>query len=55
MNILKKFYFTKTYFSAKSIILIFGYFHESRLLYGLQAFIDQKSKIKRINRIMSIN
>ena len=30
----------KRYFSVKSIMLIFGYFHKSRLLYGLPAFID---------------
>ena len=45
----------KKYFSVKSILLIFGYFHKSRLLYGLPAFIDQKSKIKRIDNIMSTN
>ena len=32
----------KKYFSFKSIMLIFGYFHKSRLLYGLPAFIAQK-------------
>ena len=45
----------KRYFSVKSIMLIFGYFHKSRLLYGLPAFIDQKSKIERIDRIMISN
>ena len=33
----------KWYFSVKSIMQIFGYFHKSRLLYGLPAFIDQQS------------
>ena len=32
----------KIYFSVKSIIVIFGYFHKSRLLYGLPSFIVQK-------------
>jgi len=52
MNILKR---IKRYFSVKSIILIFDYFHKSRLLYGLSTFIDQKSKINRIDRIMTSN
>ena len=39
-------------FFCKSIMLIFGYFHKSRLLYGLPAFIAQKSKIERIDNIM---
>ena len=55
MNIYRKFFLNKKYFSVKSILLIFGYFHKSRLLYGLPAFIDQKSKIKRIDNIMSTN
>jgi len=33
----------KIYFSVKSIIVIFDYFHKSRLLYGLHEFIDQNS------------
>jgi len=45
----------KRYFSVKSIMLIFGYFHKSRLLYGLPAFIDQKSWINRIDKIMVKN
>ena len=36
-------------------MLIFGYFHKSKLFYGLPAFIDQKSKIDRIDNIMIIN
>ena len=32
---------------------IFGYFHKSRLLYGLPAFVDQKSLINRVNKIMT--
>jgi hypothetical protein len=45
----------KKYFSVKSIMLIFGYFHRSRLLYGLPAFIDQKSKIERVDNLMVFN
>ena len=51
----KNFILNKRYFSVKSIMLIFGYFHKSRLLYGLPAFIDQKSKIERIDNIMITN
>ena len=36
-------------------MLIFGYFHKSRLLYGLPAFIGQRSKIDRIDNIMINN
>ena len=36
----------KRYFSVKSIMLIFESFHKSRLLYGLEAFIEQKSWIE---------
>ena len=36
-------------------MLIFRYFHKSRLLYGLPAFIDQKSKIERIDNIIITN
>ena len=34
---------------------IFGYFHKSRLLYGLPAFIVQKSKINRIDNVIVRN
>ena len=34
---------------------IFGYFHKSRLLYGLPAFVDQKSWINRVENIMVNN
>ena len=34
---------------------IFGYFHKSRLLYGLPAFVEQKSWINRIENIMVNN
>ena len=37
------------------IIQIFGYFHKSRLLYELLAFIDQQSWIKRVDKIMAKN
>ena len=43
----KNYILNKRFFSIKSIMFIFGYFHKSRLLYGLPAFIDQQSKIKR--------
>ena len=45
----------KRYFSVKSIMQIFGYFHRSRLLYGLPAFVDQKSWINRVDKIMTKN
>ena len=45
----------KRYFSVKSIILIFEYFHKSRLSYGLPAFIDQIFWINRIDKVMLIN
>ena len=31
---------------------IFGYFHKSRLLFGLPTFIAQKSWINRVENIM---
>ena len=34
---------------------IFGYFHRSRLLYGLPAFVDQKNWINRVDKIMIKN
>ena len=37
----------KRYFCVKSIMLIFGFFHKSRLLYGLPAFIEEKSWIEQ--------
>ena len=36
----KNYVLNKRYFSVKSIMLILGYIHKSRLLYGLPAFID---------------
>ena len=36
-------------------MLIFEYFHKSRLLYSLPAFIDQKSWINRIDKVMLTN
>jgi len=46
----------KRYFSVKSIMQIFGYFHRSRLLYGLPAFVDQKSWImtKNIKKLLKL-
>ena len=34
---------------------IFGYFHKSRLLYGLPEFIEQKSKINRVDNLIIFN
>jgi len=45
----------KRYFSIKSIMLLFEYYHKSRFLYVLPAFIDQKSKINRIDNTMLSN
>ena len=36
-------------------MLIFEYFHKSRLLFSLPAFIDQKSLINRIDKVMLTN
>ena len=47
----RNFILNKRYFSVKSIIQIFGYFHKSRLLYGFPAFVDQKSWINRVDKI----
>ena len=38
----------KRYFSVKSIILLFGYFHKSRLLYGLPVLIEQNQELKEL-------
>ena len=51
----RNFILNKRYFSVKSIMQIFGYFHKSRLLYGLPAFVDQKSWINRVDNIMAKN
>ena len=51
----RNFILNKRYFSVKSIMQIFGYFHKSRLLYGLPAFVDQKSSINRVDKIMIKN
>ena len=51
----RNFILNKRYFSVKSIMQIFGYFHKSRLLYGLPAFVDQKSCINRVDKIMTKN
>ena len=51
-------YFTKNYilinryFNINSIMLIFSYFHKSRLLYDQTKFIEQESLIKRIDKII---
>ena len=52
MATLKKIFFlNQRYFSVKSIIPIFGYFQINEF----PAFIDQKFKIKRIDRKMFTN
>ena len=51
----RNFVLNKRNFSVKSIMQIFGYFHKSRLLYGLPAFVDQKSWINRVENIMVKN
>ena len=48
----RKFTSNKGYFIVNHIMQIFGYFHKSRLLYGLPAFVDQKSSINRVDKII---
>ena len=36
-------------------MLLFNYFHKSRLYYGLPAFIDQTSAINRVYRAILYN
>ena len=40
------------YFSVKSIMIIFSYYHRSRLYYGLACFADQKNNIQKVERIL---
>ena len=54
-NFTRNYVLNKRYFSVKSIMLIFGNYHKSRLLYGLPALIDQESWIKRIDKVMLTN
>ena len=51
----KNYFLNQRYFSVKSIMLLFNYFHKSRLYYGLPAFIDQASAIKRVYRSILYN
>ena len=51
----KNYFLNQRYFSVKSIILLFNYFHKSRLYYGLPAFIDQTSVINRVYRSILYN
>ena len=44
----KNYFLNQRYFSVKSIMLLFNYFHKSRLYYGLPAFIDQTAVINRV-------
>ena len=39
------------YFSAKSILCLFNYYHSSRLLYGLAEFIDKKESVKKVEKV----
>ena len=48
----RNFILNKRYFIVKYIMQIFGYIHKSRLFYGLSAFVEQKSWINRVNKIM---
>ena len=48
----RNFILNKRYFSVKSIMQIFEYFHKSRLLYGLPTFVEQKSWINRVDKVM---
>ena len=51
----KNYFLNQRYFSVKSIMLLFNYFHKSRLYYGLPAFIDQTSAINRVYRSILYN
>ena len=51
----KKFILDKRYFSVTSIMQIFRYFHKSRLLYDLPAFVDQKSWKGRLDKLIVRN
>jgi hypothetical protein len=51
----KNYFLNQRYVSVKSIMLLFNYFHKSRLYYGLPAFIDQTSAINRVYRSILFN
>ena len=51
----KNYFLNQRYFSVKSIMLLFNYFHKSRLYYGLPAFIDQTAAINRVYRSILYN
>ena len=51
----KNYFLNQRYFSVKSIMLLFNYFHKSRLYYGLPSFIDQTSAINRVYRSILYN
>ena len=42
---------SQRYFSVKSILCLFNYYHSSRLLYGLAEFIDKKESIKKVEKV----
>ena len=51
----KNYFLNQRYFSLKSIIVLFNYFHKSLLYYGLPAFFDQISDINRVYRSILYN
>ena len=51
----KNYFLNQRYFSVKSIMLLFNYFHKSRLYYGLPTFIEQTSAINRVYRSILYN
>ena len=40
------------YFSVKSIMILFSYYHRSRLYYGLACFAEQKNNIQKVERVL---
>ena len=44
----KNYFLNQRYFSVKSIMLLFNYFHKIHLYYGLTAFIEQTAVINRV-------
>ena len=54
----KNYILNKRFFSVKSIMLIFGYFHKSRLLYGLPAkklCRERRKTLEELNKIDNTN
>jgi hypothetical protein len=44
----KTFMLNMNYFSVKSILQIFDYYHKSRLLYGMSCFVDKKTPMIKL-------